>query len=427
MSERRSIAASALVLLAGLTTGACIAGSLSPPGVGSIVRAESAVPPDPWSSTRRVPLRISDLDGRVSVALESGGERVELWRQGSAVDGSDLRRAPFHVLEPARGSDGWRINGRLYPGPLCVEPAPNGGLRVTAWLDLEDYVEGVVAAEVVLWSAPPALLEAQAIAARSYAVASLADRARRGRPTLIDGVLDQAYRGTFEPDAAARNRGIDQRLRAAIDSTRGQVLSVARRVVDARFHGACGGSTASFVDVFGAPVAPAQLPRPCIGCSTDAAAAIAALSRGAAELPPGTSDLYWAYTATPAELGALAAKAGVGAQLRFLEPSRVDATGRWLGVALVGDRGRSEMSMVDLRRQIGWSKVKSGRIHSTWPRSGSSITGGMRLDGFGSGHGVGLCQRGARDLADDGWTSRRILAHYYAGASIADLSALDPL
>jgi SpoIID/LytB domain protein len=52
--------------------------------------------------------------------------------------------------------------------------------------------------------------------------------------------------------------------------------------------------------------------------------------------------------------------------------------------------------------------------------------GQWSVEGGGFGHGAGLSQQGAIDLARRGWSSDRILGHYYAGASLQPLEALAP-
>ena len=51
--------------------------------------------------------------------------------------------------------------------------------------------------------------------------------------------------------------------------------------------------------------------------------------------------------------------------------------------------------------------------------------GRARFRGSGSGHGVGLCQWGASELARRGETYRRILAHYYPGTDLRRLRTSD--
>ena len=52
--------------------------------------------------------------------------------------------------------------------------------------------------------------------------------------------------------------------------------------------------------------------------------------------------------------------------------------------------------------------------------------GAWRLEGGGFGHGAGLSQAGAIDLAARGWSLERILSHYYPGTSLLSLQVLAP-
>jgi stage II sporulation protein D len=281
-----------------------------------------------------------------------------------------------------------------------VRPAAGAasGLDVLNRLDLEQYVAGVLAAEVVLWSAMPAELEAQAIAARSYAVAALEDRRRVHRdPWLLAGVRDQAYAGLL-PEA---DRSLEGRLRAAVERTRGRVLVERGRVVDARFHAACGGATADGRSVF---------PEADFDCLRSVACEPCASERAA----------IWSTTAVPAALARAAESAGVGSRLTGLEPARRDPSGRWLEVELRGERGTRVVRFEELRGALGPDAVRSARVVRTWPHAGEAIEAGLYLEGRGRGHGVGLCQNGAHGYARMGWTSARILDHYYPGARVAD-------
>jgi stage II sporulation protein D len=345
-------------------------------------------------------------EGRVEVLLASasGGAQarvlgtlvgeVVLERRGARVRAGTEEREEW-LLAP--GPDGLlRVAERSYPGLVRVLPARDGGLELRAVVDLEDYLVGVVAAELAVWSAPDALLEAQAIAARSYAVCELDHRARSTpRPYLYDDTRDMAYRG--DPPAS---RGVE-RARAAVERTRGRVLREGRRVLDARFHAACGGRTAVGRRVFPESDFASLAAVDCAPCRED---------------PPAE----WSTTATPAELDRLCRQAGLRPPLRSLRPAEVDAGGRWLEVLLVAGGGQARLPFEALRRELGPARVASALVLSTWPGPDAPIPGGLALRGRGSGHGVGLCQRGARARAEDGWSAERILAHYYPGAQLAD-------
>jgi stage II sporulation protein D len=345
-----------------------------------------------------VEVLLSAHTGRDALSVHDArtGE-LRLERRGERVLAGGQEREEW-LLAPAAGSRGLRLGERSYPGLVRVRPGRQGGLEVRALIDLEDYVAGVLAAELAIWSAPAALLEAQAIAARSYAVAELDHRGRSSaRPYLFDDTRDMVYRG--EPDAAAAATG---RVRAAVERTRGRVLREGARVLDARFHAACGGRTAEGRSVFPESDFASLQSVECAPCRDD---------------PPAE----WRTTATRAELDALGRLAGLRPPLARLRPARVDAGGRWLAVQLDGSGGgTAQLPFEAVRRELGPERVASALVTGTWPPPGEPIPGGLALRGRGSGHGVGLCQRGARSYAERGWSAERILAHYYPGAQLAD-------
>jgi stage II sporulation protein D len=341
--------------------------------------------------TRATPAREARLPTTVDVLLYRGPGPVR-------VAGAELRRSDAG-LAGARGAELGRellmagtFDGRPYPGRLIVTARP-GRLEVRNRAPLEDYVAGVLAAEVVLWSARPAELEAQAIVARSYAAAALAHRgAARADPYLFGDTRDQAYRGLPPPDYA-------ERVRRAVERTRGRVLREGGRVVHARFHAACGGATADGRAVF------PELDFDCmrsVSCSPCTAA---------------RRDL-WRVTSTRTTLEAAAARLGIGRRLESVAPAARDASGRWLSVTVRGDAGERVVPFQDLRMSLDPTKVESTRILRTWPYPGEPIEDGLFLEGHGRGHGVGLCQTGAKGYAAEGWSADEILAHYYPGAAL---------
>lgn len=398
----------ALALLAG----ACVAPQSTSPqhGTGAQGPNPPAIPARPRETVRRasgdVLVRLVNLGGEGKLDVrDATGKLVRLERKGTKllVDGVAREEAELS------GSGPWKIGERTYPGALLVRVRRDGdGLEVTNRLELERYVAGVVASEVALWSSELETLRAQAIAARSYAVAALDERSlRRSDPYLFSDTRDMAYSGQFTPKNA-REKALEKALALALESTRGKVLVEDQRVVDARFHAACGGATANASDVF--PEAPFECLRsvPCPAC------------RGELGLPSEAASDTWSFTASRSALDSLAARFRVGAHLTGLAPVREDSAGRWLEVELSGSSGAVRARFEEVRRALGADKLPSSRIDGTWPRAGAEIPGGLRFDGRGRGHGVGLCQRAARDCAKAGWPAEKILAHFYPGAKLVD-------
>jgi stage II sporulation protein D len=79
-------------------------------------------------------------------------------------------------------------------------------------------------------------------------------------------------------------------------------------------------------------------------------------------------------------------------------------------------RERSEAFRLDIDRRLGWDAVPSNNfiVH----RDGRAVV----LEGTGEGHGIGLCQAGAKAMAQSGATFREILDHYYPNTTLVNSS-----
>lgn len=344
-----------------------------------------------------LPVRLTALEGQPKIELlDLSGNRLVVRRAGNLVIASDGQ-----VGQRLEFSGAHRWGEHLYLGSIVAEPHPSGGLRVTNHVLLEDYVAGVVAAELSLWSAHPAELEAQAIAVRTYAVRNLEVRQRAGEPVmLLDGVLDQAYHGTYQPGSSAGAQRAAKRLRNAIAATRGLVLVEGSVLADVRYHAACGGQTANRSIIF--PGTDPSMGRPCEPCLERAQ------REGYAGTPAEKRPLGWTLELGFGPIANLGHSLGLGSGgLDFL-PASLDDGGRWLEVRISGTAKEKRMSLEKLRAIVGHSTLKSGMLSSV-----RVTPAGLLITGRGRGHGVGLCQEGTRDYAQRGWDSATILRHYY--------------
>jgi SpoIID/LytB domain protein len=79
--------------------------------------------------------------------------------------------------------------------------------------------------------------------------------------------------------------------------------------------------------------------------------------------------------------------------------------------------GKGEAGRLAVDRRLGWNAVPSNSFTSR------EENGEVFLEGVGQGHGIGLCQRGATGMAQEGASFREILSHYFPNTEVAALAA----
>jgi len=161
--------------------------------------------------------------------------RADLALPSAAGPGTATAVPPL-VVRPGRKAP-LALDGRLYRGKL--ELVSQGEfLRVVNVVALESYLQGVVAGEVPSnW--PTEALKAQAVAARSYALANLV----KGRPfDLYSDVRSQVYLGVAAEKVPTSK---------AVTETAGEVVLYGGKVATTYYFSSSGGKTASAADVFG--------------------------------------------------------------------------------------------------------------------------------------------------------------------------------
>jgi stage II sporulation protein D len=302
------------------------------------------------------------------------------------------------------------VDGITYRGRIEVYPAGNG-LQVINVLGLEQYLEGVVPHE--LGNPGPhgyAALEAQAVAARTYAMSRM--RIRQSQPfDVYASVQDQVYQGT---------KGAFELASSAIEKTRGKVLDYNGELVQAYYCANCGGHTSDIRRVW-----PNRQPAPYLtGVRDRAAVSKETCCREGRRF-------RWRYSFSGRELGEIirrtlpreldipANSIGSLRDLRILERS---ASGRVSAIEIVTDGGIFRVSG-DRIRWVFMIDLDRGQIlRSTLFDIDKTMDGGtisfVTFSGGGNGHGVGMCQDGAIGMAKSGYTYKMILTHYYPGCRI---------
>jgi stage II sporulation protein D len=180
------------------------------------------------------PVTVEDGDG-IDYTLAAGKTTLTPSLELAVDGGPKQALTPPLTFSPADGSN--LTLGRTYRGQIVVDVV-DGKLRAINVLPLEQYLYGVVPAEEPSSWLPPAL-EAQAVAARSYALASR----RVGAPfDVYAGSRSQAYLGLSAERPAAT---------LAVDDTAGEVLLYGGHVATTVFSSSSGGRTQSAADAWG--------------------------------------------------------------------------------------------------------------------------------------------------------------------------------
>ncbi len=163
------------------------------------------------------------------VVLSGGGRRVATGRRVLRLTG----RRPLRLFGTADNG----VSGGTYRGAIEIRLARGSGLNAVNAVNMDQYVRGVVAAESPA-SWPAAALRAQAVAARSYALATSVSG--RGFDQYAD-TRSQVYKGVA---------GETRRTDAAVVHTRGQVVTYRGKVAVTYFFSTSGGHTENVENVF---------------------------------------------------------------------------------------------------------------------------------------------------------------------------------
>ncbi|MEO1298724.1 MAG: SpoIID/LytB domain-containing protein [Cyanobacteria bacterium J06636_16] len=312
--------------------------------------------------------------GGTPIAQLPGGRSLTVAAQGVQGKSTEGFGHTFWV-EPTEGGYVF-IGDRWYRGRVLVTSTDTGVTAIN-YVDLEHYLYSVVGGEMSAgW--PIEALKAQAVAARSYALY----HRQHGRNLDYDvnsTTASQVYDGV-EDEA--------QSTQIAVESTRDQVLTYDGQIIEAVFHSSSGGHTENVEDVWSKP-----LP----------------YLRGVQDFDAGAPVYQWTEAISLAEFEAQIG--GVG-HLYNAIPQQTSPLGRIQEILLEGDRGSRVLTGNDLRQALNLrSTLFSIDI------SGSTVY----ISGRGYGHGIGMSQWGAHNMAEQGYAYQQILGHYYQGAQLATI------
>ncbi|MCE5194938.1 MAG: SpoIID/LytB domain-containing protein [Nitrospiraceae bacterium] len=265
-------------------------------------------------------------------------------------------------------------NGIHYKGDIEVWQGTNG-LYVIAEIPFEDYVKDVVFAEVgSKWEVEA--LKAQAVVSRTYA---LYHKNANGKSLyhITSSVLHQVYKGDI----------FDPAIATAVEKTAGEVLTYEGKIIEAFYHSTCGGKTELPDEVFGKSFPFLKSVEPV--CET-------------------SPYKLWDRRIPAAEIE----KACNVQSIKDIIIKTFTSTGRVNELEIITETGKTTIKATELRRLLGWQRLPSTSFTI------SKENGSVFFEGKGYGHGVGLCQWSALEMAGKGMNYKDILAYFYPGTKI---------
>ena len=255
-------------------------------------------------------------------------------------------------------------------------------------MDIESYIMGVVAGEMRNdW--PIEALKAQAILARTFTMNFLSTKTSR---------YEGADISTDVHEAQAYNAGaVNERIREAVNETRGIVMTADGAFTQAWFHAHSGGIT--------------ELPTKALEYSSDPPYLKVVSSPESEKAPEEVKN--WRAVFSKEEV--MKVCAGVGVKVDSIQSFAIGERGE-SGRAVKFLVNEREISAPSFRLQIGASKLKSTLVDEV-SMEGDEIV----FTGSGFGHGVGMSQWGAYAMADEGRSAEEIVEHYYSGVELMEL------
>jgi stage II sporulation protein D len=343
------------------------------------------------------------IESGSEITVDGGAERIGILPQGERPDGEIVVGEQAIVTAGAEGlfvdgipagrvivlsniSKYYTIGRRQFRGKIEMKWKAPGQVIVVNHVPLEEYLAGLLGSEMYPhW--PIEALKAQAVAARTYALHH--SNASRNYAAMKDydvdsSVLSQVYEGAHKEGARARE---------ACRQTKGMALLRNGSIFSTYYHSCCGGMTEHAGNVWPGENGPPQIKDTFCSASPKRA---------------------WTYAIYSRQLAAQLATLGIPiGTIAAVGVEKEEDSPRNKYLVVRNEAGEHRILATDLRKTIGYSHMKS-----TW-FDVSKTGGAIVFKGRGYGHGVGMCQWGAKGMADQGYTYEQILKHYYPDAELS--------
>lgn len=336
------------------------------------------------SSPKRLHLTLSDGKQLQLPTIAS----IRPTRNGFLVNGK--RVADFRITIEDRGNI-LKLSIQSQTGPQSPQWAVKGAMVLTLQgssmlvvnaVNLENYVAGVVSSEISPeWHEE--VLKTQAVAARTYVLHKQL-LSEQSLYDVVASVQDQVYTGSKQVNGSVQE---------AVDATRGQVITYERRPIFAAYSSTAAGPTEDAFNVWSKDLPYLKG----VDCPFD---------EGSPRYEWETAIPFGSFEQSLRDEGLV-----VGA-MATLTPYTFTRAGRVNEIRILHSKGELIVRGQDLRRILGYSKIRSTQFHI------ESIGQEVVFTGKGAGHAVGLCQWGAKEMAELGYRYESILQYYYPGTDL---------
>jgi SpoIID/LytB domain protein len=295
-----------------------------------------------------------------------------------------------HHSTAMNAADEARLEARRYAGSIKIFVTANE-LCVVNLTPVGDYLAGVLAAEMP--NAGLAALQVQAVVSRTYQLKN-DKRHQQAGYQFCDLTHCQTYKGSD---------GVTAKIKRAVATTTGEILMFAHQPIAAYYSSTCGGFTGDDAGVW-----EKTADQPYLQSLADAANQLDFCEnsphyRWRSRLPADSLHQIW--------------RQRLGEPITSIAIAKKGADGRVRELALMGN-SLHLISGEDFRavtcRAFGWNTLKSTAFDLQIAENVYIFTG------RGLGHGLGLCQYGAMEMARQGYSYREILRHYFPGIEIEE-------
>ncbi len=305
---------------------------------------------------------------------------ISLFLFSSILSGKDIDVCLWRGANPESVIE--RLQKQYIDGPVYAVKH-NEESAIINNIDLNDYIAGVLAKEMdSQW--PLEALKAQAVVSRTFTLYTSDVNRSKGNPYDVENsIYNQVYSAT----------SCDRIIRA-VEETEGEVLTFDGKIMEVFFHSSCGGATSLTSDVWGG-------------------------SYGHISSVPGcycrkSPVSKWSKTFTAGQINSMLGLASVE-DIRVRE---TDVAGRVTLLQILTKNGNiKSLTGHGFRLRVNSMSRKilfnSPDILPSTAFTVSKTGNNFRFEGTGYGHGVGLCQWGAKIMAQEGVKYTEILKHYF--------------